>query len=333
VALERLGELGAISLDPLGGPLRATTSASGSRYAVPAPPPLSRPAVEVANGAGRVLHAGAELEEVVEIDADRRSRIDELFARLEDLNYYEVLGVGEQDDKKKIKAAYYALAPEFHPDRFFRKQIGPYKAKIEAIFARFTLAHDVLTTRQRREEYDEYLEQIHRNRSMFRPARPDAAEHRQGGLGGRCLGRGRGRYPGRGAGPLRRNTHAGGRSKRRLGLGATHPLLRSGRGRRRRQAEARGPGPQARGWEAALLVADLPCGDPRPQHGPAGRRRAQGALRLGPGRGTGATRSAGTSPPARPRSKPRTTRPPPTPTGSPPPSPRTTRSSAPGPRR
>ena len=49
---------------------------------------------------------------------------------------------------------------------FFRKQLGAYKQKIEAIFARLTLAQDVLTSRQRREEYDDYLDQTHRNRSM-----------------------------------------------------------------------------------------------------------------------------------------------------------------------
>ena len=37
-------------------------------------------------------------------------------------------------EKKQIKSAYYALAPEFHPDKYFRKRLGSYKRKIEAIF-------------------------------------------------------------------------------------------------------------------------------------------------------------------------------------------------------
>ncbi|MEO8800346.1 MAG: hypothetical protein ABI551_20810, partial [Polyangiaceae bacterium] len=44
-----------------------------------------------------------------------------------------------------------------HPDKFFRKQLGAYKPKMEAIFARVTLAHDVLTSKDKRPEYDTYL--------------------------------------------------------------------------------------------------------------------------------------------------------------------------------
>src|SRR6185295_11523078 len=80
--------------------------------------------------------------------------------------YYELLGIPDQADKKQIKSAYYLMAPEFHPDKFFRKKLGSYKHKIEGIFNRITLAHDVLTSKQRRAEYDEYLEQTHRNRTM-----------------------------------------------------------------------------------------------------------------------------------------------------------------------
>jgi tetratricopeptide (TPR) repeat protein len=58
------------------------------------------------------------------------------------------------------------MAPEFHPDKYFRKRLGPYKQKIEAIFSRLTLAHDVLTSKQRRAEYDAYLDQISRNQAM-----------------------------------------------------------------------------------------------------------------------------------------------------------------------
>mgnify|MGYP003338887439 CR=1 FL=1 len=53
-----------------------------------------------------------------------------------------------------MKKAYYVAAPEFHPDRYFGKNLGSFKAKMEAVFARITLAHDVLTARERRVEYD-----------------------------------------------------------------------------------------------------------------------------------------------------------------------------------
>ena len=164
-ALDRLTQLRAITADPAPG--NGASSREPPRHATP-PPSTARPAPASApTSSGRKpRYTQAELDEVVEIEPERKRAILELYYRLDDLTYYEVLGVGALDDKKKIKAAYYALAPDFHPDRFFRKQLGAYKQKIEAIFARLTLAQDVLTSRQRREEYDDYLDQTHRNRSM-----------------------------------------------------------------------------------------------------------------------------------------------------------------------
>lgn len=168
-ALDRLAQMGAIHF--------------GGADQPKAPPPPERPPPQserslrmLAAQAGRpALDAGspspplydpAELDEDVEIDPVRKRRVLDLFYRLDDLTHYELLGVPGEVEKKQIKSAYYQLAPEFHPDTYFRKKLGSYKAKIEAVFTRITLAHDVLTSKQRRAEYDAYLEQTHRNRVM-----------------------------------------------------------------------------------------------------------------------------------------------------------------------
>lgn len=172
-ALRRLRDLGAILLDgepsgqlpPRDAARRAgavdaeKTMPSGSESA-----PLGRDALQQMESLP--LYDPAELDEPVELASDRKRRILDLYYRLEDLSYYALLGVPEQADKKQIKSAYYQLAPEFHPDTYFRKQLGSYKPKIEAIFTRITLAHDTLTSKQRRAEYDAYLEQTHKNRTM-----------------------------------------------------------------------------------------------------------------------------------------------------------------------
>lgn len=108
----------------------------------------------------------SELDEDVELTLERKQAILDLFHRLDELSYYEILGVPIAADKKDIKRAYYELAPEFHPDKYFRKRLGSFKPKIETIFARITLAHDVLTHKTRRAEYDTYLEQVLKNRAM-----------------------------------------------------------------------------------------------------------------------------------------------------------------------
>ncbi|WP_437309727.1 DnaJ domain-containing protein [Sorangium sp. So ce388] len=175
-ALRRLRDFGAIVLDGEGpgqGSPRGASEA-GRRGAAADPEksmasggesiPLGRDALQQVESPP--LYDPAELDEPVELTSERKRRILDLYYRLEDLSYYALLGVSDQADKKQIKSAYYLLAPEFHPDTYFRKQLGSYKQKIEAIFTRITLAHDTLTSRQRRAEYDTYLEQTHKNRAM-----------------------------------------------------------------------------------------------------------------------------------------------------------------------
>ncbi|WP_437290272.1 DnaJ domain-containing protein [Sorangium sp. So ce406] len=175
--LRRLRDLGAITLDGdvAGQPPPRGASDAGRRGGAADPeramssagepvPPLGRDALHQVESPP--LYDPAELDEPVELTPERKRRILDLYYRLEDLSYYALLGVSDQADKKQIKSAYYLLAPEFHPDTYFRKQLGSYKQKIEAIFTRITLAHDTLTSKQRRAEYDGYLEQTHKNRAM-----------------------------------------------------------------------------------------------------------------------------------------------------------------------
>ena len=49
----------------------------------------------------------------------------ELAVRLNDLDYYEILGCDMSADLKHIKARYHALQREFHPDTFFQSPPTP----------------------------------------------------------------------------------------------------------------------------------------------------------------------------------------------------------------
>jgi len=138
VALDRLALLGALEL-----------VAEGARS-------TPHPATQVTSP-GASHYDPAELDEPVEIELEKKRRVLDLFYRLDELTYYQLLNVDTHADRKQVKSAYYALAPEFHPDKYFRKQLGSYKQKIEAVFGRITLAHDVLTVPERRSDYDAYL--------------------------------------------------------------------------------------------------------------------------------------------------------------------------------
>ncbi len=164
VILDRLAQLGAVDLVdhtmPTEGQAAPVVATGGAAPAGPAPG-----IAHLDFTAAPLLYDARELDEVIELEPDKKRRVLDVYYRLDELTYYELIGVGIDTEKKSLKTAYYAVAPEFHPDKFFRKQLGSYKSKIEAIFARITLAHDVLTVAKSRAEYDEYLEQTHRNRT------------------------------------------------------------------------------------------------------------------------------------------------------------------------
>lgn len=126
---------------------RQVTPTGGVVRTRPAPP-----------GTSRVLYDPQELEEPgLEIDLERRRTILDTYYRLDELNYYALLGVGVDADKPAIRNAYFALSKVFHPDTMFGKELGSYKSKMEAVFRRLTEAYDILAKKRTRDEYDNYL--------------------------------------------------------------------------------------------------------------------------------------------------------------------------------
>src|SRR5262249_43042541 len=90
--------------------------------------------------------------EEIDLEPAQRQRVLDLHAQLATIDHYALLGVARDADKKAVKRAYFELAGAFHPDRFFRKRLGSFKPKMEAIFGRVTIAHDVLTDKEQRVE-------------------------------------------------------------------------------------------------------------------------------------------------------------------------------------
>src|SRR5690606_19996787 len=93
----------------------------------------------------------------VDLDPARQARLASLFTRLPRLNHYEVLGVGVHADKSELRAAYFALTKEVHPDTLFGKRLGRFQPMMEAIFRKATEAYEVLSARERRARYDETI--------------------------------------------------------------------------------------------------------------------------------------------------------------------------------
>jgi tetratricopeptide (TPR) repeat protein len=104
------------------------------------------------------------------ISAEDQRRLSDLYDRLNRIDHYSLLGVTATDDTKTIKRAYFALAKNHHPDRWFRKEVGPLRPKIDAIFAAMTTAVETLSSAELRAGYDSYLREVLKTRMGRRQA-------------------------------------------------------------------------------------------------------------------------------------------------------------------
>jgi curved DNA-binding protein CbpA len=87
---------------------------------------------------------GGELDPSLGLPLETQQRILDFERRL-GLPYHELLGVGIDPDPKAVKRAYFRLSREFHPDRFFRRQLGAFAPKLERIFRKVLEAHEMLS--------------------------------------------------------------------------------------------------------------------------------------------------------------------------------------------
>jgi curved DNA-binding protein CbpA len=80
----------------------------------------------------------------LEIDLDTQRKILEFEARSGG-DYYALLGIEPGADDRTIKKAYFKLSREFHPDRFFRRDLGPYTERLALIYRMVLEAYAALS--------------------------------------------------------------------------------------------------------------------------------------------------------------------------------------------
>lgn len=125
------------ALDVVGGRTASTNSTGNGGAGAPADPaeaPANAP-VEIDEGA---------LDDRLDIGLDVQRRILEYEASL-GRPYHELLGVQPGATPKDVKKAYFKLSKEFHPDRYFRKQIGSFGERLDRIFKKVLEAHEILS--------------------------------------------------------------------------------------------------------------------------------------------------------------------------------------------
>lgn len=92
-----------------------------------------------------------------DISPEAQAAIAALEARL-DRPYHEILGVAPDADARAIKRAYFALSKEFHPDRWFRRDIGPWRERVDGVFRKIVEAYELLSDPATRSEVQRGLQ-------------------------------------------------------------------------------------------------------------------------------------------------------------------------------
>lgn len=84
------------------------------------------------------------IDPTLELDVKVQREILEFELRLDD-NYFDLLSVNTSATPAEIKRAYFKLSKRFHPDCFFRKNVGHFGERLHKIFKRVSEAYELLT--------------------------------------------------------------------------------------------------------------------------------------------------------------------------------------------
>jgi tetratricopeptide (TPR) repeat protein len=121
------------------------TGASATAEDAPARLQVGRSSAKAATGQG------------AEADKMRREVLDRL-ERLDEIDYYELLGIARDAPHAAIRKAYFLAAKRYHPDAIARLGLQDIRVQAGEVFSRIAEANEVLSDRDRRRAYDGALE-------------------------------------------------------------------------------------------------------------------------------------------------------------------------------
>lgn len=98
----------------------------------------------------------APVEALPELTVTRES-ILQAHAALANQTHYEVLGVSQAATAQQLKRYYFRLAKAYHPDRHFDPAMADLKPTLEALFSHIHNAYEILSSPEKRKEYDAAL--------------------------------------------------------------------------------------------------------------------------------------------------------------------------------
>lgn len=101
-----------------------------------------------------VVFSASDLAEACELTEDQKKRILFVEMHITKWSHYKLLGIKRTAQGSDIKAGYFKASKEFHPDAYFRKNLGSYKDRIDRIFRAMKGAYEELSDPARRDAYD-----------------------------------------------------------------------------------------------------------------------------------------------------------------------------------
>ncbi len=122
----------------------------------PEPPPRAPAAPVVPSAPAPNGSPSLRVDPALDLPVALQEKLMGLCARL-DAPYHEILGVPADADRKALKRAYFALSKEFHPDRYFRKQLGAFQQPLERVFRKIVEAYELLSDPTARAEIERSL--------------------------------------------------------------------------------------------------------------------------------------------------------------------------------
>jgi curved DNA-binding protein CbpA len=92
-------------------------------------------------------------EEQVELEESRKQEILALDAKVATANHFEFLGVPAGASPDEVRSAFREASRKFHPDKFYGKNLGSFRQRLDRIFKRLVEANQTLTDLEKRDAY------------------------------------------------------------------------------------------------------------------------------------------------------------------------------------
>lgn len=90
----------------------------------------------------------------IDLPAEMQRELRDLESRGDRLTHYELLGIPADADGGTIRRAYFEKSKRFHPDAWYRKDVGEYGPLLSKWFQKLAMAYQALSDEEARAEYD-----------------------------------------------------------------------------------------------------------------------------------------------------------------------------------